>query len=497
MSPGSRRSPGDKGSRSSWRRRKNEVSIADRLNQPPKGRTAPPGSVLPGQDMGQGRKAEQEKPRQQRGVPPRVAASDRRRHRSERPERCCAVRVMRPRCRPRRASSFASSARPQKRNARQRWLLTAVAVIAVMALGVVLVVWLSGRDGDEPAPTGAGRVEQTLTMTLAADNKPATSGALMINDPTDPSAASVLIPSRLFVEGVTPDGLPFSDTVLLGDDAAPGNSLEDTLDVVVDDTWQVSDEMLEKLVNDVGGVLVDVDVDVVVDGKLVVSQGDSQLLKGKQAVAYATYLGGDEVEELRLARFGAVLDQLMRELPDNRDTLIDVFNQVGAVDRATLNAEELADFALEYGEVARSGDAAYQTLPVTVLSTSGSKTALTVDPEGLDRLRDGLLADSLPPDVGGEQIAVFVQNGVGTPGLVEDAAELLRNDGYDFVNGGNANQFGVKQTVVFIPDSSPASQTLGKDVASTLGVPESAVEVSDEGSSVADVIVVLGEDFKP
>ena len=65
------------------------------------------------------------------------------------------------------------------------------------------------------------------------------------------------------------------------------------------------------------------------------------------------------------------------------------------------------------------------------------------------------------------------------------------------MNGGNANQFGVKQTVVFIPDSSPASQTLGKDVASTLGVPESAVEVSDEGSSVADVIVVLGEDFKP
>ena len=419
MSPGSRRSPGDKGSRSSWRRRKNEVSIADRLNQPPKGRTAPPGSVLPGQDMGQGRKAEQEKPRQQSGR----SSEGRGKRPPEAPKRAPGT-VLRGKG---DASPVPSQTRKQlreqreaeKRNARQRWLLTAVAVIAVMALGVVLVVWLSGRDGDEPAPTGAGRVEQTLTMTLAADNKPATSGALMINDPTDPSAASVLIPSRLFVEGVTPDGLPFSDTVLLGDDAAPGNSLEDTLDVVVDDTWQVSDEMLEKLVNDVGGVLVDVDVDVVVDGKLVVSQGDSQLLKGKQAVAYATYLGGDEVEELRLARFGAVLDQLMRELPDNRDTLIDVFNQVGAVDRATLNTEELADFALAYGEVARSGDAAYQTLPVTVLSTSGSKTALTVDPEGLDRLRDGLLADSLPPDVGGEQIAVFVQNGVGTPGLVK------------------------------------------------------------------------------
>ena len=53
MSPG-RRHSGDKdgkGEKSSWRRRKDEVSIADRLNQPKQsGADAlPPGSVLPGQ----------------------------------------------------------------------------------------------------------------------------------------------------------------------------------------------------------------------------------------------------------------------------------------------------------------------------------------------------------------------------------------------------------------------------------------------------------------
>ena len=55
----------------------------------------------------------------------------------------------------------------------------------------------------------------------------------------------------------------------------------------------------------------------------------------------------------------------------------------------------------------------------------------------------------------------------------------------------------MKETIVLIPDSTPASVTLGENVASTLGVPASAVQVSDQGSSVADVIVVLGEDFKP
>ena len=81
-------------------------------------------------------------------------------------------------------------------------------------------------------------------MTLAAEGEAATSGALMVYDADNQTAGSVLIPSRLFVEGPTPGGLPFGDTVLLGDDAAPGTSLADTLDVVVDGTWQVSDQML-------------------------------------------------------------------------------------------------------------------------------------------------------------------------------------------------------------------------------------------------------------
>jgi hypothetical protein len=385
----------------------------------------------------------------------------------------------------------------QKRQERQRWVLTAIAVVAVVVGAVLVAVWISGRNGNEPAATAPGRTEQTLTMTLAPNNAPATSGALMVNDPSDPSAAGVLIPSRLFVEGPTPNAIPFSDTVLLGDDEAPGTALEDTLHVVVDDTWQVSDVMLQQMVDDVGGVLVDVDVDVVEDRKIIVGAGDAQLLNGKQAVAYATYLKGGEVEEARLARFGDVVDQLMQRLPDNHDTLVKLFTKINATDSATLSVDQLADFAQSYGDVARRGDAAYQTLPTTVLETSGNLPALSVDPEGLERLRSGILADSLPPDAGGEQISVLIKNGVGTPDLDQDAADLLRDAGYDADNGGNAPEFGVPKTIVLIPDSSQPSVTLGEDVASTLGVPDSAVQVTDQGSSVADVIVVLGEDFKP
>jgi hypothetical protein len=134
---------------------------------------------------------------------------------------------------------------------------------------------------------------------------------------------------------------------------------------------------------------------------------------------------------------------------------------------------------------------------VKPLETGSRNPTLIVEPEGLDRLRAGLLSDSLPPDAGGDTIVVLVQNGVGTPGLEQDAAALLRDEGYDFFNGGNANQFGRDQTLVLIPDSTPASEALGEDVAATLGVPASSVQVTEQGSSIADVIVILGADFKP
>ena len=503
MSPGSRRGTGDrdKGKRGSFRRRKDDVSLADRLNQPggqgPAG-PVPPGSVLPGQSAPQGTSVPKGKGKGKDKGKDRAegkaakGAAESRAPGTVLPGKAKAAPVP-----TQTRKQLREQREAQKQQARQRWLLTAIAVVAVVVVGVLLVLWLAGRGDDTPVESEVGRTEQTVTMTLAPADGPATSGALMINDRDNASAASVLIPSRLFVAGATPEDVPFGETVLLGDNGAPGTALADTLDVIVDDTWQVSDQMLEQLVNAIDGVLVDVDADVVDGDTIVVRAGDAQLLNGREALAFATYLGNGEVEEARLARFSQVLDQVMQRLPTLRDELIALLTEVNATERSTLSVEALADFALEYGEVSRGGDAAYQTLPVNVVEIGGPNPALVVDDEGLARLKAGLLADSLPPDAGGDQVTVLVQNGVGTPGLEQDAGDLLRDAGYDFLNDGNANEFGREETLVLVPDSATASVTLGESVAQTLGVPDSAVQVSDQGSSLADVIVILGEDFKP
>jgi hypothetical protein len=92
---------------------------------------------------------------------------------------------------------------------------------------------------------------------------------------------------------------------------------------------------------------------------------------------------------------------------------------------------------------------------------------------------------------------VLVQNGVGSPGLNAQAREDLVGAGFTYVNGGNAAQFGTAATEVVVPDATAESLQWGADIAQALGVPASAVAVADSGQSVADVIVVLGADFKP
>nr|MCU0266578.1 LytR C-terminal domain-containing protein [Actinomycetes bacterium] len=120
-----------------------------------------------------------------------------------------------------------------------------------------------------------------------------------------------------------------------------------------------------------------------------------------------------------------------------------------------------------------------------------------VDPEPTEQLVSSVLAGSLPPQRAGGPVRVLVQNGVGTPGLGEQARGLLVEEGFTYVNGGNANRFGYRTSVVLIRDASAAARTQGAEVAAALGLPESDLRVAAQGQSVADVVVILGADFAP
>jgi hypothetical protein len=90
-----------------------------------------------------------------------------------------------------------------------------------------------------------------------------------------------------------------------------------------------------------------------------------------------------------------------------------------------------------------------------------------------------------------------VQNGVGTPGLGSSARDRLVADGFTYVAGGNAAQFGTPKSLVLITESTADKRAEGAAIAAALGLPETAVRLTSQGQSVADVVVVLGKDYNP
>jgi hypothetical protein len=244
---------------------------------------------------------------------------------------------------------------------------------------------------------------------------------------------------------------------------------------------------------------VPVDRDVVsTDAKgnqTVIVRAGNQKLDGASAAAYGTFLSEGEPEQARLARFDDVLTGVAAALPEDRAALVTALAGLGDGSRSTLDSTALADRLLVLRAAAADGALVSDVLPVKELDTGGTVTDFALDTGQAAATMRSMFPGSLQKDAAGETLRVLVENGVGTPGLVEQARAKLVDDGFRFVNGGNASEFGLAESVVLVPDGTSQSTARGRRVADSLGLPAGAVVPSDRGQTVADVIVILGKDF--
>jgi hypothetical protein len=90
-------------------------------------------------------------------------------------------------------------------------------------------------------------------------------------------------------------------------------------------------------------------------------------------------------------------------------------------------------------------------------------------------------------------------NGTGALGLGETAHDKLDRADLVFVHSENQQGFSFrhKASVILVPDDSAASRALGHRVAAALRLPDSAIKLSDQTTSAADAIVILGADYRP
>jgi hypothetical protein len=135
-------------------------------------------------------------------------------------------------------------------------------------------------------------------------------------------------------------------------------------------------------------------------------------------------------------------------------------------------------------------------VPVHDIDTGGTVTAYGLDTAAAATMVQARLAGAAIAEPPGGRLRVLVQNGGGAPGLGDVARSRLVAAGLKYVGGGNVDGFGVTESVVLLPDGGSASRAKGRAVTRALGLPDSALRISDNAPTVADLVVVLGEDFK-
>jgi hypothetical protein len=395
--------------------------------------------------------------------------------------------------------------RRAERRRQQRRRLGAVGIAGVVVAGLVVAAAVGfgvrqATSGGKPKPQG----QTTLLLSVTNADGNAAETALLAHDDRTHHGVELLIPGRVLTEVCGFGNQQLGQILTLPNGQELMRTTVSSLlgGVTVDGSWLLTSEQLSKLVDAVGGITTDVDVNVIQQGAhgsrvLIVPQGTQQHLDGARAVAYAGYVRPGEDALANLVRLQNVVDGIEAALPRSASAVTRIVQSLGSGATSSLGASRLADVLVGLAADQRHNNVLPTSLPVIKIDSGSAQASYRVDTEQTASFVDANLSASLPASARVARKRVFVQNGVGTPGLAVSACSRLVKAGFAFAGSGNAPNFDFTTSKVLVFDHSVASAELGNSVARSLRLPESDVAVSSTGQNVADVLVILGKDYKP
>ncbi|MFK4100095.1 LCP family protein [Streptomyces sp. NPDC019531] len=385
-----------------------------------------------------------------------------------------------------------------KRRARSR-LVALVVVLALVAVGGVGYLWYAGKlpalsdsESKQGTTIAAGAQNRDVIVVHLHDTaKGGTSTALLVDNTTTKQGTTVLIPNSLNL--TADDGTTTTLAKSVDDDGSSGtlDSLDTVLGTDIEGTWRLDTPYLQNLVDLVGNVDVDTNVDVPDPAAKkkgeapLVSKGKGQTLSGKMAVAYATYRASGEAQNAQLERFGQVMQAMLRKLSSDPTAATTTVQTLAQILDPSLTDKDLGTFLAKLADLAKGGDYKTALLPVQQDGTLSAEASASV-------VKDVLGGKAKSPDKDAA-VSVSVQNATGTKDNTEKARVVLLNGGFTFVDGGTPATAQTTSKVVYADAADKANAT---EVAKTLGLPTSAVSKGTIASS-ANVSVVLGQDYKP
>jgi len=412
--------------------------------------------------------------------------------------------------RPVNAGPFVVTRTPTRREARvqrrkqRRQRIGAAGVAGILAAAAVVAVAVGfGVHKATSHHSKPSRTQTTMLFSLVGSDGSSVGSVLLAHDSATHQGVELLVPARTLSEVCGFGSEQLGRVLSLPDgQRLSAQAVSNMLGgVTVDGSWRLTTDELARLVNIVGGVTVDVDANVIKTvGKrrvLYLRKGPGQTLTGSNALLYATFIAGGEDSTGSLPRLQAVLDALFAKLPSDPSAAGKLVASVGADAGSTLGQRRLGALltGLAADDKSSSGGVLPIVLPVQKID-SGGQPIFRVDDDKTHTFVLSNLNASLPAAARVPRKRILLQNGVGTPGLVGPACQRLVAAGFTIVGSGNASSFDFNQSKVLVFDNSVASAELGNRVAQTLRLSTNDVAVSNEGQNVADVIVILGKDFR-
>lgn len=378
----------------------------------------------------------------------------------------------------------------------------AVAVALVVATAGALMV---SRGDEVPRDPGSGpaagteRRDTVTTTLLFGTYEDVRSGqgavwlTLLAHDDESGEAAVVYIPAHTAVE------VPGRGLQALGNALASGGipllvgSTETFLGVELDRYLEISDKDARVLFEATGPLSVDVPEEVRVpagkdQARLLFAEGRQRL--PAHFLVRLLYTVGIEEDDVELgSRHLAFWAALFEHFQDDPDALSAAIHDAAAA-LAESDAPAAAHGRFVGALAALPGTArTLASLPVTQVSVGASELYEANSAE-IERFVAQTVGASA---VRRDEVAVQLLNGNGAPGIGEEAAELLRGQGFRVTLSGNARNFGYQQTLIITYDTSAAGQAVARRAKELLGVGE--VQVSAQQQGIVDLTIVLGKDF--
>lgn len=418
----------------------------------------------------------------------------------------------------RRGSGERARRRREARRARlgrigRRVLLGAVivglAVVLVPLAADVVGPWLAGL-GDEPDATpteadpaaedpvaaGADARPTVLVATFDDNGEQVTRVQLFSLDAETGRGAVVLVPTTMVADVPGYGLLPVGDAGAFGGVPLLELTLENQLGIAVDASVRLTEQDWAALFARTGGFEVDV-------AQPVSGPGDDgattrrfepgpQFLDGPRLAELLVIQQPGEDELTSFARVRQVLEGFLA-----------VAGEEGALDAVFADgAPMLTTSDLDTVEQVLRGMAGddvterivLRTLPVTVMG-SGDGVFYRLDEDRAGQFVTEVLGGTeVVADVASDGLQLEILNGNGRAGIGADVASLLVPLGHTVAITRNAEDFDHQTTRVLIYSDDDEVVTAAQEIVDTLGV--GRIEVSDVPSSIVDITVLVGADFR-